>query len=137
MTLSKTQKVWWKKGVDEQNQENRGPALFLCKTDSVTLDKDFHPLGFDFLACQGGAQHLSANLSGHRRSNKSKEMHFEEQSTLFGCKDDGHAASGKAFHLSVSLDPPSTRGAPRGAPSLHGLTAHLPSLPSPFTEGRV
>ena len=102
----------------------------------MTLDKDFNPLGFDFLACQGGAQHLSANLSGFRRSNKSKEMHFEEQSTLFRGKDDGDAASGKAFHLSVSLDPPSTRGAPRGAPSLHGLTAHLPSLPSPFTEER-
>lgn len=63
-------------------------------------------------------------------------MHFEEHSTLFRCKDDGDAASGKAFHLSVSLDPPSTRGALRGAPSLHGLTAHLPSLPSPFTEER-
>lgn len=61
-------------------------------------------------------------------------MHFEEHSTLFRCKDDEDAALGKAFYLSVSLDPPSTRGDPRGAPSLRGLTAHLPSLCSPFTE---
>lgn len=57
-------------------------------------------------------------------------MHFEEHSTLFRCKGDWDAASGKAFHLCVSLDPSSMRG----ALSPHGLAAHLPRLPNPFTE---
>lgn len=56
----------------------RTPGIqhFLCKTGLLTLDKDFNPLGFDFLACQVGQQYLSANLSGFWRSNASKEMCF-------------------------------------------------------------
>lgn len=111
-----------------------GSQHFFCaKLVQWLWTKTFNPLGFDFLACQMREQHLSANLSGFWRSNRSKEMHFEEHSTLFRCKDDWDAASGKAFHLCASLDPPSTT-----EPRLHmDLLPTFPGSPTPSRRVRT
>lgn len=86
LTLQRLWKYSGKNRDDGKSQETWNLALSLCKTGSVTWDKDFNPLGFDFLAWQVGEQHLSANLSGAGRSNKSWEMCFEKQNALFRCK---------------------------------------------------
>jgi len=71
LTLQRLWKECGKNGGDGKSQETWNLALSLCKTGLATLDKDFNPLGFDFLAWQVGEQHLSANLSGVGRPNKS------------------------------------------------------------------
>lgn len=52
-----------KKGA-QKNHHTWDSAHSLCKTRSVTLDTDAHPLGFDSLACDMGEQHLPVELSG-------------------------------------------------------------------------
>lgn len=54
-------------------------------------------LGFDFLACQVGEQHLSANPNGCGKSNNSQEMCFESEAPCSDVRDD--AASRKPVYL--------------------------------------
>lgn len=58
-----------------------------------------HPLGFDFLACQVGEQHLSANPNGCGKSNNSQEMCFESEAPCSDVRDD--IASRKPVYLCV------------------------------------
>lgn len=56
-------------------------------------------LGFDFLACQMGEQHLSANPNGCGKSNNSQKMCFESEAPCSGVRDD--VASRKPVYLCV------------------------------------
>lgn len=114
------QKSSRKKGGAEKSQETSDPALFLHKTGSVTLDKYWNPLGFDFLACQVGKQHLFANLSGFWRSNKSQEMCFEKHRPCSDAKDDWDVAAGKSFYLCV-LRSTISKGKPISLPTSQPL----------------